>query len=57
MNKVFDNKPKGNKMPNIPDKGTSTGVTDTYGANLNKGHSGKQRIQKKNSKVSSSDYC
>lgn len=44
MNQLTDNKPKGNQSPNIPNRGVRSGVTDTYGANLDKGTKGTSRI-------------
>lgn len=36
---MFGSRPQGeDPNPNLPDRGVSTGVTDTYGANLEKGY-------------------
>lgn len=44
------NKPKGNEAPSIPNKGVTTGVTDTYGANLSRGDSGRKTFSVSNEK-------
>ena len=36
--KMFGSRPQGeDPFPSLPDRGVSTGVTDTYGADLEKG--------------------
>lgn len=47
MKKLTDNTHRGEKAAPVPDKGTNTGVSDKYGANLNKGTSSCQKIPPK----------